>query len=148
MLTAAAAQDAQEALDAQRLVLNRSYAMPRVAINAIFHVTEVQGKTAITFGEKSEQEHENQLSFALHLAPGPMQPVAGASALPATPVLLPQFVVTPELQRGLLEKLKVRLAVADAKVYQTELKKIDAAYASRTDDSGFVFMALQGTSRY
>jgi hypothetical protein len=146
--TAAAAQDAQNALDAQRLVLSRSYAMPRVAVNAIFHVTEVQGKTAIIFGEKSEQEHENQLSFALHLAPDPMDPVVGASALPATPVLLPPFVVTPELQDGLLEKLKIRLAAANAKVYRTELKKIDDAYASRTDDPGFVFLALNGRGRY
>jgi hypothetical protein len=146
--TAAAAQDAQSALDAQSLVLRRSYAMPRVAVNAVFHATEVRGKTFIIFGERSAQAHENQLNFALHLAPDPMDPVAGAGALPATPVLLPPFVVPPELQDGLVQKLKNRLAAADARLYRTELEKIDDAFSSRTDDPGFVFFALNGAGRY
>lgn len=145
--TAIAAQAAQRSLDAQAILSDRSYAIPRVEVSARFRF-ETPDNTVVIFGRRSGQQHGNEFKFALHQSVDPMAPVAFSSPLPATPMLLPPFLVPPESYDGLIQSLKVRLNAADSRRYQTELENIDAARASRKENAGFLIFSLNGAGRY
>ena len=146
--TAKAARIAQSELDARSRLLGRSYAIPRVSLSAKFSTLETQGRFAVVFGQKSEQEQDSQLNFSLNLAADPMPLETSSDAPLDTTVLLPPFLVTPEVRADVLKRLCVELGSIDRIRYRNELGEIESAEANRSEDPGIVVLALDRPRSY
>ncbi|MBV8834101.1 MAG: hypothetical protein JO108_33290 [Acidobacteriaceae bacterium] len=140
--TATATLNAQRALDSLLTRVPRSYAISSVRMRARFGLTEVNGRPAVLFGEKSVTRHENELRFDLNLAPEPL-PAVPSVVFPSAQAKVPTFLVPPAQHKELVGKLKDKLTAADHKRFRTELQKLEAAAASRTHEAGLIFLALR-----
>jgi hypothetical protein len=129
-------------------VVWRTYSIPRASMSAKFGVTVKKGNTIMFFDQSTEEQLFNTLNFSLYLAP---EPQPGSLTLPkVAPVklLLPPFIVPLEERPELLNKVRNGLQKLDARKFAHEIRKLDEAYKSHSDDPGLIFLRLDQDTRH
>jgi hypothetical protein len=126
----------------------RSYSIPRVSVKAKFGVTVKKGNTVMFFDQPTEQQLFNTLNFSLYLAPESQPGSLTFPAMPPVRLLLPPFIVPLEERPRLLNEVKDGLQKLDARRFEREIRKLDEAYSSHSDDPGLIFLRLGHDTRH